>query len=63
MTISNAFKALSKSEKQSAIAGHKRMIQMLDNLLVNAKEGDDIELLIGLRKGHVKQMNKLIKSL
>jgi len=62
MTISDAFKKLTKYQKLKAIAQHKRMIQTLDIILIVANE-DDIKLLKELRKGHVKQMNKLIKSL
>jgi len=62
MTISDAFKKPTKAQKLKAIAGHKRMIQMLDNILIGANESD-AKLAKELRKGHVKQMNKLIKSL
>jgi len=62
MTISNAFKALSKSEKLKLIERHKGLIKAIDAFLASEDTGGK-EDLQKRRKGHVKQMNKLIKSL
>lgn len=62
MTISNAFKHLSKSEKLSLIERHKGYIKAIGISLIGADK-DKAKGLQILRKGHVKQMNKLIKSL
>ncbi len=58
MTISNSFKALSKSEKLKLIERHKGLIKAIDASLASGKE--DLQK---RRKGYVRQMNKLIKSL